>query len=82
MWHGNRTLEIAQGDQDMGEVGVEFLRNFAQGVRGSALAPGGAGTLTASLRTSDVEMGSWDLMTPNTIFRASELACLGHARSR
>jgi hypothetical protein len=60
-----------------------FFKYFAQGVRGSPLAPGGAGTLTASLKISRVEMGSLcELMTPNTIFRASELACLGHASSR
>lgn len=58
-----------------------FFKYLAQGVRGSPA--GGAGCLTAILRISRVEMGSfWDLMTLNTIFRASKLACLGHASSR
>ena len=60
-----------------------FFKYLAQGVRDSALDPGGAGTLIASAKTSRVERGElWDLMTPNTTFRASELACFGHARSR
>jgi hypothetical protein len=58
---------------------VVVLRCRAEGVRGSSLAPDDGTTL----KRSSVEMGSlWDLMTPNTIFRASKVACFGHASRR
>ena len=60
-----------------------LLRCRAEGVRGSSLTPDDGVTLTAFLKISSVEMGSlWDLMTPNTIFRASKVACFGHASRR
>jgi hypothetical protein len=45
------------GCSGCGGVGFEFLRCRAQGVRGSPLAAGDAGTLTAFSKRSRVEMG-------------------------
>jgi hypothetical protein len=71
------------GCSGCGGLGFKLLRCRAEGVRRSPFAPGDAGTLTAFWKRSRVEMGSfWDLITPNTILRASLDVCFGHARSR